>query len=157
MRDIDKRKVEGLSGLGWRVPWPFARVARPRGVLGAVIVLVGFLVATGCGDSSPDTTSKGSSGTLATNQAGGAWIKADPNPVPAGKDPGTTTISWNTGNGATGEVYLLGPVQVEKLFTGGRSGSKKAPWIRKGGKYEFLLYAGKDHQTVLARVTVTKE
>ena len=31
----------------------------------------------------------------------------------------------------------------------------KAPWIAQGGKYEFLLYAGREHQTVLARVMVT--
>jgi hypothetical protein len=47
--------------------------------------------------------------------------------------------------------------KVEKLFSEGRSGKKEAPWIGKARKYEFLLYAGKDHQTVLARVTVTKD
>jgi hypothetical protein len=46
---------------------------------------------------------------------------------------------------------------VEKPFTAGRSGAKEAPWIHKGARYEFLLYAGTDHKTVLARVTVTKE
>jgi hypothetical protein len=55
------------------------------------------------------------------------------------------------------QVYLLGPSGAEKLFTSGRSGAKEAPWINKGAKYEFLLYAGTDHKTVLARVTVTKE
>jgi dTDP-4-amino-4,6-dideoxygalactose transaminase/glycosyltransferase involved in cell wall biosynthesis len=37
---------------------------------------------------------------------GTAWIRATPNPVPRGEGAGTTTISWSTGDGSWGEVYL---------------------------------------------------
>jgi hypothetical protein len=123
----------------------------------AVLVLAMLLAAAGCKDRAPGVSSTEPPGNAAATQPSAPWIKADPNPVPAGPGAGTTTISWNTGDGSMGQVYLLGPAQVEKHFTSGRSGSKAAPWIHRGGKYEFLLYAGTDHKTVLARVTVTKE
>ena len=46
--------------------------------------------------------------------------------------------------------------QTEMLFGGlAPHGSQAAKWIGKGGKYEFKLYAGKEHSKVLASVTVT--
>jgi hypothetical protein len=44
----------------------------------------------------------------------------------------------------------------EKLFAGlAPRGSQDAAWIAQG-QYEFRLYAGKEHQKVLASVTVTR-
>jgi hypothetical protein len=84
-------------------------------------------------------------------------ISADPNPVPAAGKFGKTTVTWNTGNGSVGEVYISHSGQSEKRFAGNRSkGSLEAPWIGKG-VYEFRLYAGKDHKDLLARVQVTRE
>jgi hypothetical protein len=35
-----------------------------------------------------------------------AFLTATPNPVPAGEGPGKTTISWSTGDGSNGLVYV---------------------------------------------------
>lgn len=43
-------------------------------------------------------------------------LGADPNPVPAGAGPGLTTITWNSGNGFSAQVYLAGEGQQEPLF-----------------------------------------
>jgi glycosyltransferase involved in cell wall biosynthesis len=38
--------------------------------------------------------------------SGEAFIAAEPNPVPSGPGLGTTTLTWSTGDGSAGEVYL---------------------------------------------------
>jgi hypothetical protein len=110
-----------------------------RSALGAAVLL-----AVGCGTSAPDTAPHRE-----------ARITADPNPVPAGSGKGTTTISWDTGDGTPGQVYVERKGQAEKLFAQGKKGTEKATWIYGGFTYEFRLYAGKEHKQVLARVTVT--
>jgi len=84
-------------------------------------------------------------------------ITATPNPVPAGEGKfGTTTVTWDTGDGSIGEVYVSVNGAAEKLFAGNRSkGSLEAAWIGKGD-HEFRLYAGKEHKTLLASVRVTR-
>jgi hypothetical protein len=82
-------------------------------------------------------------------------IDASPNPVPPGEGSGTTTITWQTGDGAVGEVYVLVPGGEEELFARGEKGSSEAPWIRDGST-EFRLYDGTNHSNVLARVMVTR-
>ena len=84
-------------------------------------------------------------------------ITASPNPVPAGPGKfGTTTITWDTGDGSLGDVYVSVNGAPEKLFAGQRKkGSLEAAWIGKGD-HEFRLYAGKEHKTVLASVKVTR-
>jgi hypothetical protein len=74
----------------------------------------------------------------------GATITANPNPVPLGpKGKGTTTISWNTGDGSEGLVFCSWNKEKEGLFAKGSSkGSKEAPWIGKDGIYDFRLYTG---------------
>ncbi len=39
---------------------------------------------------------------------GGVLLAAIPNPVPAAGKPGTTTITWSTGDGSEGQVYVSG-------------------------------------------------
>jgi len=81
-------------------------------------------------------------------------ISASPNPVPL--DSTTTTISWDTGDDTVGEVYVSHNGGPEKRFAGNlEKGSQVAKWIRKG-EYEFRLYAGKEHKTLLAAVKVTR-
>jgi hypothetical protein len=82
---------------------------------------------------------------------------ATPNPVPAGPDKGTTTITWNTGDGSKGEVYMSKDGGPEKLFAGlSPWGSQEAAWIQQG-EYEFRLYAVDEHQKkLLASVKVTR-
>jgi len=87
----------------------------------------------------------------------GATITASPNPIPADANKfGKTVISWDTGDNSLGEVYVSTNGEAEKRFTGALAkGSQEATWIGKG-EYVFRLYAGKDHKTVLATVTVTR-
>jgi hypothetical protein len=85
-------------------------------------------------------------------------ITANPNPVPAGDEKfGTTTISWDTGDGTVGEVYVSVNGGEEKRFSGAQAkGSQEASWIGYKSEYEFRLYAGKEHATKLATVRVTR-
>src|ERR1043166_10068306 len=41
-------------------------------------------------------------------QQNGVVLNADPNPVLTTEQPGTTTITWNTGDGSEGEEYVTG-------------------------------------------------
>ena len=88
--------------------------------------------------------------------ASAATITASPNPVPAGERLGTTTITWNTGDGTAGQVYVSVDGGPESIFVGGGPGSAAAPWIEAGKKYEFRLYAGTEHATVLAKTEVSQ-
>ena len=87
----------------------------------------------------------------------GPWIKADPNPVPAGADKfGKTTISWDTAGAPASEVYVLINGKEEKKFSGAKvKGSQEATWIGKG-EYEFKIYEGTEHTKVLGTVKVTR-
>jgi hypothetical protein len=80
-----------------------------------------------------------------------ASLTANPNPVAGGTVPGKTTITWETGAVAAGDVYVLIDGK-ETLFASGPKGSQEAPWI-KPGTTEFRLYNA-DHK-LLAQLTVT--
>jgi len=82
-------------------------------------------------------------------------ITASPNPVPAGAGKGTTKITWTTGNGSVGQVYVSDGKR-ENLFATASEGSKEVRWIQAGVTHEFTLYAGKEHKEVLASVSVTQ-
>jgi hypothetical protein len=84
-----------------------------------------------------------------------SMITASPNPVSAGEGPGKTTISWNTGDGSKGLVYLSTDGGSERLFGEGEEGSMEAPWIEADKVYEFRLCRG-TQRTRLATVTVTR-
>jgi len=88
--------------------------------------------------------------------ASGATITASPNPVPTSQGLGTTTITWNTGDGTNGQVYVSPSVgESESLVAAGPTGSIKLPWIQAGKTSEFRLYAGTEHAKVLAKTQVT--
>jgi hypothetical protein len=82
-------------------------------------------------------------------------LTAAPNPVPAGDGLGSTTITWSTGDGSVGQVYVSENEGPEALVTQGQGGSEQANWIRSGTTYEFRLYASRDRTKPLAAVTVT--
>jgi hypothetical protein len=92
----------------------------------------------------------------ASPAASAATITASPNPVPAGEGLGTTTITWNTGDGTVGQVYVSVDGGPESAFDSGLSRSSAAPWIQAGKRYEFRLYAGTEHATVLAKTEVSR-
>jgi glycosyltransferase involved in cell wall biosynthesis len=52
------------------------------------------------GETPPETASK----RLGSSER--AFIAAEPNPVPGGSGLGTTTLTWSTGDGAKGRVYV---------------------------------------------------
>jgi hypothetical protein len=82
-------------------------------------------------------------------------LSASPNPVPAGKAAGRTTISWNTSDGTIGKVYVSKNGGEESLMAASDRGSAAADWIYKGSTYEFRLY-NSDHTKLLAKVVVTR-
>jgi hypothetical protein len=97
-------------------------------------------------------SSSGPAPVLATDVAyPGVIFTADPNPVPPGGLKGKTTITWDTGTDAAGEIYIAAG-GTEKLFASGRQGSQEAPWIQPGPN-EFRFYDA-DHK-LLARLIVT--
>ena len=77
-------------------------------------------------------------------------LRASPNPVSPGDNPGKTTISWSGG-----AVYVSMNGGKEVLFADPSQGSKVASWILTGSSYEFRLYDS-DHTELLAKLTVTK-
>jgi hypothetical protein len=83
-------------------------------------------------------------------------VTAVPNPVPAGDGLGTTRISWTTGNGSLGQVYVSEDGAEEKLFAEGPEGAMNAGWIASAKGYEFRLYDGDQRSRVLASVKVTR-
>ena len=100
---------------------------------------------------SPSATEGGASIAAGSSQA---QLVAAPNPVPPGQQPGTTTISWQTGTGKVGELWVkVG--RRERLFKRGKGGSHVARFIR-AGETEFLLYDGTERQKLLAQVKVTR-
>jgi predicted small lipoprotein YifL len=87
--------------------------------------------------------------------ASAAMITASPNPVTTGEGPGNTTVTWNTGDGTAGQVYVSADGAPEAIFAQGSMGSALAPWIQAGQTFEFRLYAGTEHAKVLAKTQVT--
>lgn len=131
------------------------------------IVVVGLAVAItggGCGKKAQDKTDTdvtpnptGGKGSTGSPKKAAPWIKADPNPVPVseGTDKGTTTISWDTGDGSDAQVILRIAGQKDKVFSGGSRFKAEANWIKKGVQYDFILFAGKEREKELAKVTIT--
>src|SRR5205823_5791344 len=88
--------------------------------------------------------------------AGGPFIKTDPISVPAGAAAGSTMVSWSTGTGVAGEVYVSVNGGPEVLFQTGPEGNASADWIYSGASYEFRLYADSEKQSVIASTTVSR-
>ena len=108
---------------------------------------------TGGNVNANTTTPKSAVG---TNTPSGPQLTASPNPVPLGPEFGTTKISWDTGDGSWGQVYVSVSGKPETLFMQGPKGSADAAWIGGGGAYEFRLYAGQEHKKLLASVKVSR-
>jgi hypothetical protein len=101
------------------------------------------------GTTKPDATAAGS-----RIRQTAPTISATPNPVPTGSEIGTTTISWTTGDGSNGQVYVSTDGQPEQIFATAPQGSADAAWIQAGKSYEFRLY-GQGHAKLLGKVVVT--
>jgi hypothetical protein len=130
-------------------PTPRPAEARPSGVA-SVLALALLLAAGGCGrlPASVKDLERGP-------YTGKPWIVATPNPVPAGRRLGFTTVTWDTGRGTPGRVFVSVGGKPEKFFSDSPKYHQDAPWIGRGS-YEFRLYADDDQTTPLAKVTVTR-
>jgi hypothetical protein len=116
-----------------------------------IVILLPLLFFAACGPSkNPEANAP-----AASPAASGATIAASPNPVTTGEGSGTTTVTWNTGDGTIGQVYVSEDGAPETLFAAGPTGSVPAPWIHAGKTFEFRLYAGTEHTKVLAKTQVT--
>jgi hypothetical protein len=116
-----------------------------------IAILLPLFFFGACGPSkSPEANAS-----AASPAAPAATITASPNPVTTGEGSGSSTITWNTGNGTAGQVYVSEDGAPETLFAAGPTGSAPAPWIRAGKTFEFRLYAGTEHATVLGKTQVT--
>ena len=68
----------------------------------------------------------------------GVFIRAWPNPVPAGTKPAKTTISWSTGDGSPGVIQvLMKSLRMQYPADGGEAIEQLETLKKKGG--EFLL------------------
>jgi hypothetical protein len=119
-------------------------------------IFVGSLLLISSDKSSAGAPDSASPTAASSPVVANASITADPNPVPAGDGPGKTTVNWQTTDGTIGEVYVSKDGAAETLFARGARGPAPAPWIVIDSTYEFRLYSGTDHKTVLARTIVTR-
>ena len=73
----------------------------------------------------------------------GAALKAMPNPVPVGEEPGVTNICWNTGDGSEGQVYVSG----EGLYAGHDPANSAEAWraleLEKANGAQYLIVPAK--------------
>lgn len=85
-------------------------------------------------------------------------LSAYPNPVPTGdpdKPTASTQITWDTGNGKIGELYVKIDREDERLVGYAPAGSMKIEWIQFDSLYEFRLYA-KKRSKLLEKLIVTR-
>jgi hypothetical protein len=76
------------------------------------------------------------------------WLTADMYPM--GLEPSRARITWNTGDGRSGQVYVSVDGAPEEIFSSGTAGIRDAPWIFTGPTYDFRLYAGTDRAAPVA-------
>jgi hypothetical protein len=86
--------------------------------------------------------------------SGAPAITANPGHVTVGGGAGSTEISWDTGNGSMGFVFVTTSEGKPVLFASGAKGTRVAPWIRPRA-YAFELYGDDQRRTLLAAVTVS--
>lgn len=89
---------------------------------------------------------------IVTRTTAAPSISASPNPT----TNGTTTISWFTGNGSDGQVWVSQNGAPEVLFAQNVFGSASATWIQTGSTYRFTLYQGTTHSTAMMAVDATR-
>ena len=86
-------------------------------------------------------------------------LLAEPNPVPAGNPDqpfAATKITWNTGDGTIGNLYVKIDRADEVFIARAPSGTMKIDWIQFDSRYEFRLYAEK-RPRLLAKLEVTRD
>jgi len=82
--------------------------------------------------------------------------------APAGQPPELSVVrttsgalvSWNTGNGVPGAVYVVEQGGKEHLFARASSGSQAAPWVQPRERYVFRLYGEVGAKQLLVAVSI---
>ena len=85
---------------------------------------------------------------------GTARITATPQRVKVSDGFAGTDISWNTGDGSMGFVFVSANGRPPVLVATGNEGSRVISWIRRGN-YVFELYGDAGRRTLLASVNVS--
>jgi hypothetical protein len=114
------------------------------------LLLVGLPVVAGCSWKTPTPADY-----VPPDLPSEPWIIAIPNPVPAGRGAGKTIVTWHTGGGSPGQVYVSVGGGSERLFS--TNPSHQEATISTKDVYEFRLYAGTDHTTRLATAKVSRD
>jgi len=86
-------------------------------------------------------------------------LSANPNPVPAGHPDqrvASTEITWNTGDGSIGDLFVKIDREEERFVGRAPSGVMKIDWIQFDSLYQFRLYS-KKRSKLLATLTVTRD
>jgi hypothetical protein len=125
------------------------RFARLNGVT-LLAVLSGCVLLSACDRTRPPTTDGAKQKPV---------LSASPNPVPSGdieKPLGTTTITWDTGNGAAGDLYVKVNREPERFMSRAPRGTHEVRWIQFDSFYEFRLYSEK-RSKLLATLEVTRD
>jgi len=115
---------------------------------------LGCFLLRACDDGSHQSTQDG-----ITHSQSKPLLTAEPNPVPAGDTDqalGTTAITWNIGDEATGDLYVKVNRSPEFRLARARSGTLKIDWIQFDSTYEFRLYAGKKRSKLRVKLDVTR-
>jgi hypothetical protein len=142
-------EVYKRSEVGPRNSWAAGKAGS---VMTAVVVCLA--VYSGTVPMLGGTLQENASGTDAGKRSGVAAIAAKPEHVTVAGERGSTEISWDTGNGSMGFVFVTQNDRKPVLFATSPKGSRVVPWIRVG-HYVFELYADTDRQTLLAKVAVS--
>ena len=87
--------------------------------------------------------------------SGDPWIAAVPNPVPATRGAGSTTVCWDTKADSPGWVFVSVNGGPEKSFVDHPCYTKDAKVVGRN-TYEFRLYSDRDRQKKLATVKVQR-
>lgn len=128
-----------------------------------ILPLILTVFALACsGPDSQDQETSGDAPSLTSSEAqlASGNISASPTTVRINLDrtnTGTTNVCWSVSGATTGEVWLSLNGQVEKLFARAPSGCQSATWITAGNVFEFRLYEGTAHTTLLNTATVIGE
>jgi len=144
-----KNKVCKRSQVG---PRNFSAAAKASSLLAAVVLCLTVCLATTrvSGDGVEQATAGGDTGKSSVAPV----IKAKPEHVTVAGGSGSTEISWDTGNGSPGFVFVTENGRKPALFATGPKGSRAASWIRPA-RYVFELYRDNQRRTLLATVTVS--
>src|SRR5204862_912638 len=83
-----------------------------------------------------------------------ARITAMPERVKVSEGSSSTDISWNTGDGSTGFVFVTANGRPPVLVATGKEGNRVISWIRRGN-YVFQLYGDAERRTLFSSVNVS--